>query len=84
MRLIPISSAAPEKLSNYRVTPGRASQPTVNVTSSVPKKRGSTAKAAPLNVLWPEGYSGWGGVVRSGSLASHPPSALHFRADSQY
>ena len=43
-----------------------------------PKKSASTVAAAPLNVLWPEVYSGKGGVISrgvqftSGSVAGFP------------
>src|ERR671929_661622 len=64
MRLRPASLAASVKLSNSRVTPGRVTLDVEKATS--PKKSVSTSAAALLKVEWPETYSGWFGVVRSG------------------
>ena len=66
MRLRPASLAASSKLANVRSTgrpatrkPGDADvKPTL-----APKTLVSTAAAAPLKVLWPETYSGNGGVM---------------------
>ena len=32
----------------------------------LPKVLARTVAAAPLRLEWPEGYSGWAGVIRSG------------------
>src|SRR5687767_13125913 len=66
MRLIPASRAASEKDEKLRETPGRSSEKVVKATSSVPKNAARTAAPAALNVLWPDVYSGNGGVTRSG------------------
>src|SRR5262249_46669617 len=65
MRLRPASSAADWKLANDRSTPGSASELVTN--GSPPNNRVRTVAAAPLKVLWPEMYSGNGGVAISGS-----------------
>src|SRR5437870_2371463 len=66
MRLMPASSAAWENELKLRVTPGRSSESVVKGVLSEPKKAASTTAAAPLKVLWPEMYSGNGGVTSSG------------------
>src|SRR5688500_20304603 len=63
---MPASRAASEKDEKLRETPGRSSEKVVNATSSVPKNAARTAAPAALNVLWPDVYSGNGGVTRSG------------------
>ena len=50
------------KLANERVTPGQAERGVVKPTCA-PKTASSTVAAAPLKVLWPETYSGNGGVI---------------------
>src|SRR5882724_4667057 len=64
--LTPASSAASKGVEKLRYTPGRKSEPVVKGRSSVPKKSGSTVAPAPLKVLWPEVYSGNGGVTSKG------------------
>src|SRR5262245_32237175 len=77
MRLNPLSSAADAKEGKERCTPGKSSEPTVKATSSVPKNKARTAAAAPLKVLWPEVYSGNGGVSNNGTqVASEIVSGL--------
>src|SRR5437667_5967919 len=66
MRLMPASSAASENELKLRDTPGRSSELVAKGMLSEPKKAASTVAAAPLNVLWPEVYSGKGGVTSSG------------------
>src|SRR5260221_8311845 len=63
---MPASGDAAEKESKLRVTPGSTSEAVVNGMSSVPQNAVSAAAAAPLNVLWPEMYSGKFGVTSSG------------------
>ena len=65
MRLIPTSAAASEKEWKLRENPCMASDVVENATSSEPKNAASTA-AALLKVLWPDVYSGKGGVSSSG------------------
>ena len=64
MRLRPASVAAASKLANCRVTPGSPRDEVSKATSS-PSKLESTVAAAALYVLWPETYSGKGGVINS-------------------
>lgn len=66
MRLAPLSSAAWLKLAKERTKAGNSSEGTVKGMASVPKKLANTVAAAPLKVLWPEQYSGNGGVNSNG------------------
>src|SRR5687767_9904008 len=68
---MPASRAACENDEKLREIPGRSSEKVVKATSSLPKNAARTAAPAELNVLWPEVYSGKGGVARSGV---HPAS----------
>ena len=66
MRLMPASAAASENEWKLREKPGIASDVVENAISSEPKNAASTVAAALLKVLWPEVYSGKGGVSMSG------------------
>jgi len=59
------SSSESEKLLKERVTPIMRSLSMIKWRFS-PKKLASTTAAAPLTVEWPDGYSGWFGVAKSG------------------
>src|SRR5947209_8246269 len=65
MRLMPASSAAWSKLVKLRVIPGSASDGALKA-KFWPKNEVKTASAAPLQVLWPEMYSGKFGVTSRG------------------
>jgi hypothetical protein len=74
------SSSASEKVRKERVTPISRSLSIVKCFFS-PKKLASTTAAAPLTVEWPDGYSGWFGVAKSGihdgsELVAGLPSVL--------
>ena len=68
MRLIPASAAASEKEWKLRENPCMASEVVEKATSSEPKKAARTVAAVLLKVLWPEVYSGNGGVSSSGVM----------------
>ena len=67
-RALAISATASEKLENVRV-PGRASEVTLNAVFS-PNAAARMNAAEPLNVEWPDGYSGCAGVP-VGKKSSH-------------
>ena len=69
MRLRPASCAAWLKLLKLRLTPGSVALVVVKALLS-PNAAASTLDAAALKVLWPETYSGCGGVISSGRHAS--------------
>src|SRR5215218_2708566 len=79
-RALSTSFVNSENLRKVRVTPKGPGAVTLTSTSSLPKKPRRTASAAPENIAWAEGYSGCGGVTRSGSQPMSPLSAAIFRS----
>src|SRR5688572_10349762 len=63
-----------EKLLNVRVTPNTGGCVTLTRTLSVLNSPRNTASAAPEKHACADGYSGCGGVPRSGSHAASPAS----------
>src|SRR5262245_5616795 len=76
MRLMPASSAADQRPSNLRVTPGRSSDVVAKRILSLPNDSASDAAAAELKVLCPLMYAGDGGVVNKDVHFSSDPSRM--------
>ena len=71
-----------EKLLNVRVTPNTGGCVTLTRTLSVLSSPRNTASAAPEKHACADGYSGCGGVPRSGSHAASPASVRNFAGGS--
>src|SRR4051794_12955791 len=68
-RALTFSLNVSDRLSKFRVVPDLLLV-TRNETWSVPKKYRSVRRTAPAAQLWPEGWSGNGGVTSAGGVAT--------------
>src|SRR3954452_622576 len=68
-RALMFSLSASERLSKVRVVPDLLLE-ALNATLSVPKKYRRVRKIEPAAQLWPEGWSGNGGVTSAGGVAT--------------